>query len=76
MPQDFESVNLPAYSSSQIARDTNISGYYSILPESGQFSMPLGANSSLTIAQEQKFKIRELSPEWGFANEATKVCFI
>lgn len=30
-------------------------------------------NMNLTIAQKQKFSIADLSPDWGYANEATKV---
>ncbi|XP_010249050.1 PREDICTED: calmodulin-binding transcription activator 4-like isoform X2 [Nelumbo nucifera] len=36
--------------------------------------IPLGADSSnLIIAQKQRFTISEISPEWGYANENTKV---
>ncbi|KAI3698548.1 hypothetical protein L2E82_42179 [Cichorium intybus] len=36
----------------------------------------IGTESCLTIEQDQKFTIREISPEWGYANESTKVFFI
>ncbi|KAL5724854.1 hypothetical protein ACHQM5_008065 [Ranunculus cassubicifolius] len=32
-----------------------------------------GADSRLTLAQEQKFRILEISPDWGFSTENTKV---
>ncbi|KAJ8451509.1 hypothetical protein Cgig2_018143 [Carnegiea gigantea] len=35
--------------------------------------MPLEANPSLTIAKEQRFTIHEISPEWGFTNDPTKI---
>ena len=38
--------------------------------------MPLEANPSLTIAKEQRFTIHEISPEWGFTNDLTKVYFL
>ena len=46
---------------------------YSTLFDQGQTETPLASDSSLTIAQEQKFTIREISPEWGYATERTKV---
>lgn len=33
----------------------------------------LAADSGLTIAQKQQFSIREISPEWAYSTEATKV---
>lgn len=36
--------------------------------------IPLATDSSLTVARKQKFTIREISPEWGYSSEATKVC--
>ncbi|KAK6922425.1 IQ motif, EF-hand binding site [Dillenia turbinata] len=33
-------------------------------------------NLSLTIAQKQKFKIQQISPEWGYATETTKVIIV
>lgn len=38
--------------------------------------MPLEANPSLTLAKEQRFTIHEISPEWGFTNDPTKVIII
>lgn len=35
----------------------------------------LGTNLSLTVAQKQCFSIREVSPEWAFSGESTKVYF-
>lgn len=36
----------------------------------------LGTDLSLTVAKEQRFTIREISPEWGFTDEFTKVIII
>ncbi|XP_057949607.1 calmodulin-binding transcription activator 4 isoform X2 [Malania oleifera] len=38
--------------------------------------IPFEENSSLTISQTQKFTIHEISPEWGYSSEATKVIII
>lgn len=46
---------------------------YSTLFDQGQIETPLASDSSLTVSQEQKFTIREISPEWGYATEPTKV---
>ncbi|CAI9278171.1 unnamed protein product [Lactuca saligna] len=49
---------------------------YSTLFDLGQIETPLASDSSLTIAQEQKFTIREISPDWGYATETTKVLIV
>ncbi|KAJ9563960.1 hypothetical protein OSB04_009120 [Centaurea solstitialis] len=49
---------------------------YSTIFDQGQTGTPLASDSSLTIAQEQKFTIREISPEWGYATERTKVLIV
>lgn len=36
----------------------------------------LDNNISLTIAQKQKFTIHEISPEWCYTSEGTKVCIM
>lgn len=38
-----------------------------------QFESSVGMYSSLTVAQEQRFSIHEICPEWAFAFESTKV---
>ncbi|KAF6148457.1 hypothetical protein GIB67_038812 [Kingdonia uniflora] len=51
--------------------------YYSTwLDQKTQVSNPLGAVSNLTLGQKQRFTIREVSPEWGYATEHTKVIII
>lgn len=56
--------------------EANTVYYYPTLYDQGQIEIPLEADSSLTIAREQKFTICEVSPEWGYASEATKVIII
>lgn len=54
--------------------ETNADDFTALLDQ-GQIG-PLESEMSLTVSQEQKFTIQEISPEWGYANEATKVCFM
>lgn len=70
LPEEVDSFKLSPYSS---AMGTH-SDYYTSLFEQGQTGT-LDSDISLTVAQKQKFTIREISPEWGYATEATKVCF-
>ncbi|KAL6652764.1 hypothetical protein ACP70R_011689 [Stipagrostis hirtigluma subsp. patula] len=39
----------------------------------GQFERSSGADTRLTLGQKQRFNIREISPEWAFSYEITKV---
>lgn len=73
--QELEEFKFPSYSSAINTYGIN-SDYYPTLYDQGHIEIPLEADSSLTIAQEQKFTIREISPEWGYASEATKVIVI
>lgn len=41
-----------------------------------QIGVPLQAAPSSTISQKQKFTLHEISPDWGYANETTKVSFL
>ncbi|KAI7737618.1 hypothetical protein M8C21_017052, partial [Ambrosia artemisiifolia] len=50
--------------------------FYSTMYDQSQSGLSLESDSSLTIAQEQKFTIREIAPEWGYASEHTKVLII
>lgn len=71
--QGVGGVKLPPYSSFVEAQETN-SDYYAGLFDQSLIGEPLDAGSSLTLAQKQKFSIKAVSPEWGFASETTKVC--
>lgn len=53
--------------------------YYPVLFGQGEPGMSVVGNSCLTVAKNQKYTIREISPEWGYTTEATKVgviCYI
>lgn len=67
LPQEVEDFNFAAYSPAINIYSTN-SDHYKAMFE-------LEASSSLTVGQKQKFTIHEISPDWGYAHEATKVSF-
>ncbi|XVE74759.1 hypothetical protein DITRI_Ditri12bG0043700 [Diplodiscus trichospermus] len=73
--QEIENVEIPSYSSAIQAIDTN-SDYYTMLFNQDEIGIPLAAYSSLTVAHKQKFTIREISPDWGYSSEATKVIIV
>lgn len=75
LPQDVENFDIPLYSPVLGTHETN-PDYYSMLYDEGHLGVPIEPDSSLTVSRQQKFTIREISPEWGFTSEATKVCFI
>ncbi|KAM7487124.1 hypothetical protein LguiB_024608 [Lonicera macranthoides] len=74
-PQEVEDFKFPTYSSAVNTYGTN-PDYYTSFFDDAEIGMPLEADSSLTIAQKQKFMIREISPEWGYSSEATKIIVI
>ncbi|KAK9934348.1 hypothetical protein M0R45_021495 [Rubus argutus] len=71
LPQQVDSFKISPYSS---AIETH-SDYYTSFFEQEQIGH-LDSDISLTVAQKQKYTIREISPEWGYATEATKVIVI
>ncbi|KAJ6713728.1 CALMODULIN-BINDING TRANSCRIPTION ACTIVATOR CAMTA [Salix viminalis] len=75
LPEEAENFELPAYSS-VIETHENNSNYYAMLYDQGHLGMTIEADSNLTVAQQQKFTIYEISPEWGYATEATKVIIV
>ncbi|KAK0600134.1 hypothetical protein LWI29_011983 [Acer saccharum] len=72
LPQEVNSFKSPAYSSVIGTHETN-SDYNTMFFDQDQIGVPLEGDLSLTVAQKQKFTIREISPEWGYTTEATKV---
>ncbi|OMO60505.1 IQ motif, EF-hand binding site [Corchorus capsularis] len=73
--QEVGNVGIPSYASEIEAIDNN-SDYYMMMLNHDGMGIPLAEDSSLTVAQKQKFTIREISPEWGYSNEATKVIIV
>ncbi|KAK1294278.1 Calmodulin-binding transcription activator 4 [Acorus calamus] len=49
------------------------SDYNEMWFDQSQTQSPLDADSNLTVAQNQRFKIREISPEWAYSTENSKV---
>ncbi|PHU03021.1 Calmodulin-binding transcription activator 4 [Capsicum chinense] len=49
---------------------------YTTLFDQDHIGTSLEDEVSLTIAQKQKFTIRDISPDWGYSSEATKVVII
>ncbi|KAK7400028.1 hypothetical protein VNO78_11226 [Psophocarpus tetragonolobus] len=74
-PQRVDEVKFPTYSSMVETQVIN-SGYYESLFDQSQIGAPPDADSSLTVAQDQKFTIKIVSPEWGYATEITKVIIV
>ncbi|KAL8224516.1 hypothetical protein R6Q57_019991 [Mikania cordata] len=75
LPHELEDIKFPAYTPAR-----NLSESYpdfcSTMFDQGRSRLTLESDSSLTIAQEQKFAIHEIAPEWGYASEPTKVLII
>lgn len=72
LPDDLEDFKFPAYTPARSLSES-YPDFYSTLFDQSQSGMPLESDTSLTIAQEQKFAIREIAPDWGYASEPTKV---
>ncbi|KAI9185096.1 hypothetical protein LWI28_004092 [Acer negundo] len=75
LPQEVNSFKSPAYSSVIGAHEIN-SDYNTMFFNQDQIGVPLEGDLSLTVAQKQKFTIREISLEWGYTTEATKVIIV
>lgn len=74
LPEDLEDLKF-----SSNTPDENMYGSetnYSEMFDQEHSQMQVGLDSSLTVSQEEKLTIREISPEWGYANESTKVFFM
>lgn len=73
LPEEAEYFKV-AYSPSVDVYGIN-SDHFATVYEQVQTEMPLQETPSLTVSQKQLFTIHEISPEWGYAHEATKVSF-
>uniref|UniRef100_A0A2P2J6R9 Uncharacterized protein MANES_12G009600 n=1 Tax=Rhizophora mucronata TaxID=61149 RepID=A0A2P2J6R9_RHIMU len=72
---EVENFKVPMYSSVPETHDI-IPDYYGVLYDQGQNRLPVETDSMLTVAQQQKFTIHEVSPEWGYATEPTKIIIV
>ncbi|KDP26824.1 hypothetical protein JCGZ_17982 [Jatropha curcas] len=76
LPQEAENFQeVPAYASVMESHEINPE-YYAMLYDRGQRGVSIEPDSSLTVAEQQKFTIGEISPEWGYSTEATKVIIV
>ncbi|KAL8532870.1 hypothetical protein ACS0TY_009176 [Phlomoides rotata] len=73
--QEIDSLKYNEYSPESQAYGTP-SNYNSSLYYQDGMGMSFEHNTSLTIAQKQKFTIREISPEWCYTSEDTKIIII
>ncbi|XP_028771932.1 calmodulin-binding transcription activator 4 isoform X2 [Neltuma alba] len=73
LTQDIHGVGFSPYSSIE-TQEANLD--YASFFDQNQVEAPLDVDLSLTVAQKQKFTIKEVSPGWGYANEATKVIIV
>lgn len=73
LPQEVQHSRSSGYSSGTSVHEAK-PDYYTFFDQESNPEIPLVADSSLTITQKQSFTICEISPEWGYATEDTKVC--
>ncbi|KAK8659495.1 hypothetical protein V6N13_029695 [Hibiscus sabdariffa] len=72
--QEVENVEIPSGPAAIQDLGTG-SNYYKIFNQE-EIGIPLAPGLSLTVAQKQKFTIREISPQWGYTSEVTKVIIV
>ncbi|KAI3452582.1 hypothetical protein Pfo_009246 [Paulownia fortunei] len=73
--QEVDSLRYHAYSPIPHAYGTTPDCYSSLFDQDA-LGISLENNISLTIAQKQKFTIREISPEWCYTSEGAKIIII
>lgn len=73
--KEVQNLAHPAYSAAVKTYMINPDNYTTLFDHS-QIGISLEEDLGLTIAQTQKFTIQEISPEWAFASETTKVFII
>ncbi|XP_042502412.1 calmodulin-binding transcription activator 4-like [Macadamia integrifolia] len=73
LPQVIENSKKSAYSSGTTLQKANPN--YSAICSDQEYHLevPLEGDSSLSFTQKQRFTIHEISPDWGFSTEASKV---
>ncbi|XP_023643087.1 calmodulin-binding transcription activator 4 isoform X1 [Capsella rubella] len=75
LPQDLGSFEVPASYSALGAPEDN-GEYCPMMDDGGEFELPFEQEMSQTGAHQLKFTIQDISPEWGYVNETTKVIII
>ncbi|PKI76989.1 hypothetical protein CRG98_002492 [Punica granatum] len=70
----FDNIKIPAHPSEVEIPETSLEDYSHLFDQ-----IPLGMlpeSSSLTVAQVQKYSIKDISPQWSYSNEATKIIMV
>ncbi|XP_076926007.1 calmodulin-binding transcription activator 4-like [Bidens hawaiensis] len=75
LPNELEEFKFPSYIPARNLSES-YPDIYPTMFDQGQSGPPLESDSVFTIAQEQKFTIREIAPKWGYASEPTKVLIV
>lgn len=75
LPQEVENFKIPAYSSLVGTHEIN-SDYHTMFSYQEHIGVSPEPDLHLTVAEKLKFKIHEISPEWGYATEPTKVWIV
>ncbi|KAG2322130.1 hypothetical protein Bca52824_015343 [Brassica carinata] len=76
LPQELDSsLQLPPCYSELVAPENN-GDHSRLMVDEEQTGPPLEQVMNHTVAYNQKFTIQDISPEWGYANETTKVIII
>ncbi|KAL1207596.1 Calmodulin-binding transcription activator 4 [Cardamine amara subsp. amara] len=75
LPQELGSFKVPASYSALEAPENNAE-YCRMMDDVSNIGLPLEREMRLTDADKQMFTIQDISPEWGYANETTKVLII
>ncbi|CAE5963250.1 unnamed protein product [Arabidopsis arenosa] len=75
LPQDLGSFEVPVSYSALGALENN-DDYCRMMDNEGKTGVPFEEEMRLAGAHKQKFTIHDISPEWGYTNETTKVIII
>lgn len=75
MPQELGSFKVPA-SYSALGAPENNADYCRMMDNGGNIELRLEQEMRQTGADKKMFTIEDISPEWGYANETTKVLII
>lgn len=72
LPREAEEFKFSAHPHAMNFYEADPYHYREVFPQD-QIGVPLQATPSSTISGRQKFTLHEISPDWGYANETTKV---
>ncbi|XP_024013760.1 calmodulin-binding transcription activator 4 isoform X1 [Eutrema salsugineum] len=75
LPQELASFKHPACYP-ELGAPENNAKHCRMMDVEGKIGLPLNQEMRQTVAHKQKFTIHDISPEWGYANETTKVIII